>query len=136
MIEIRINKDIGSYKAKFVGPLTLRQTVCVGLAAPVCWFLYSHTSNILTKDIAGFLTAIPAAIAWLFGWPKPYGLPTEKFLKSVFVNMVLAPSHRMYKTVNRQEKALAILKEAENASSRKAKKQRKPKYKVSREAVR
>lgn len=136
MIEIRINKDIGSYKAKFIGPFTLRQTVCVCLAAPVCWFLYSYASKILTKDIAGFLTAIPAAAAWLFGWVRPYGLPTEKFLKSVFVSMALAPSHRKYKTVNRQEKALAILEAAENASSKKAKKQRKPKYKVSREAVR
>lgn len=133
MIEIRINKDIGSYKAKFIGPFTLRQTICVCLAAPVCWFIYSRASGFLTVDAAGFITAIPAFAAWLFGWCKPYGIPMERFLKSAFVSAVLAPSVRKYRTVNRQERALAVLEEADARSKKKSKK---TKYKISKEAVR
>jgi len=134
MIEIRINKDIGSYQAKFIGPFTLRQTVCVALAAPVCIFLYSRVGKFLpSTDIAGFLSAIPAAIAWLFGWCKPYGLPMEKFLKSIYVSMVLAPSHRKYKTVNRHEAALRLLAQAQENQGGK---QKKKKYKISKAAVR
>lgn len=136
-MEIHINKDVGNYEAKVVGPFTLRQAVCIAVAAPVCVWLYNGTSSFMPSDAAGFLTFIPAVIAWLFGWKKPYGMPMEKFLKSIFVTMVLAPSNRKYKTVNRHEKALSIV-EAEmlheqKASSHKAEK--KQKYKRSQDGI-
>lgn len=40
MVEMRITKEIGNYKPRVVGPLTFRQLVCVGLAAPACYFIY------------------------------------------------------------------------------------------------
>lgn len=130
-IEIRINKDVGSYQAKFMGPFTMRQTVCVAIAAPVCWGIYFGLSPIFTTDIAGFLMVIPAAIAALFGWIKPFGMPMERFLKSVFITMFLAPASRKYVTVNRHEYALETL--AAEATPKKRK--QKSRYKVSKEAV-
>lgn len=142
MIEININKDVGSYEAKLIWQFTARQTICVAIAAPLCWFIYKHASPVLSGDAAGFLMLIPAAIAFLFGWRKPYGMPMEKFIESVFVNMVLAPSHRKYKTENVHEKAFAVLEQhakdaevAENSERKLKTSGKKPRYKVSSEAV-
>lgn len=141
-IEIHINKDVGSYDAKLIGPFTARQSICIAVAAPICWLIYKSLSPVITPDAAGFVTAIPAAVAWAFGWLKPYGMRTEKFVQSVFINMVLAPTHRKYKTVNAHENALNILErhakalEAQQTDPKATKKtQKKQRYKVSREAV-
>ncbi len=132
-IEIRINKDVGSYQAKFIGPFTMRQTICIVAAAPACWGIYFGLSPILTTEVAGFLVFIPATIAALFGWVKPFGMPMERFLKSVCITLFLAPACRKYITVNRHESALAAL--ASVSPDTPAKKKRHKKYKVSKEAV-
>lgn len=36
----------------------------------------------------------------MFGWVKPYNIPLEKFLRTVFISHVLAPRHRKYETKN------------------------------------
>ena len=103
MVEMRITKEIGNYKPRVVGPLNFRQLVCVGIAAPFCYFIYKYLSPHLTRDVAGFFCILPAAVAALFGWYHPYGMNTEEFIRSVFVNVFLAPSHRKYKTENQFE---------------------------------
>lgn len=114
MIEIRMIKDIGSYENKVLGPLTLRQFIAVSIAAPIGWGIYRTLAPYLTTDLAGFLLMIPAGVAYLFGWYKPYGMTFENFLKSIFVHTVLAPSHRKYETENRQESAIQYLTELTN----------------------
>lgn len=142
MIEIQINKDVGSYEAKFVGPFTMRQTICVAIAAPICWAIYKFMSPLVSGDVAGFMIAIPAGIAWLFGWTKPYGMRPEKFIRSIFINMVLAPANRKYKTNNSyidipvSEEKSAQPNSSENFGKQvSGKKQKKPRYKVSPDAV-
>ena len=100
MIEVKIPKELDQYEAKFVGSLTLRQTVCVLCAFPVGIFLFNLTKPYVGVDTAGFLCLIPAVVAYLFGWKKPYGMKFEVFLRSVFITTVLAPSKRKYKTEN------------------------------------
>ncbi len=107
MIEVQAIKDIANYKSKVVGPLTLRQTIAAAIACPTGWAIYYYLSPYLGTDLAGFFLIIPGVTAYLFGWVSPYGMPFEKFLKSIFTNTVLAPSHRKYKTSNRQEEAIA-----------------------------
>lgn len=97
-MDIYINKDIGSFKTPFIGPFTFRQTICIALAAPVCWMIYHYLSPFISPDAAGCLVAIPAALAWAFGWLKPYGMSTERYIKSIFITTILAPSVRLYKT--------------------------------------
>lgn len=153
MIEIHINKDVGSYEAKFIGPFTMRQTFCLCIAAPICWFVYKVASPVMSSDAAGFLLMIPAAVAWIFGWTKPYGMRPEKFIQSVFINMVLAPAIRKYKTEFRAndvvfsaaEKVMELPSDSvitesepvdEDASQGNTKKnRRRPRYKVSPDAV-
>lgn len=143
MIEIRIIKDIGSYENKVLGPLTLRQLICVSIAAPIGFGIYRVCSPYISTDLAGFLLMFPAGCAYLFGWYKPYDMPFEKFLKSVFVNTVLAPTHRKYKTENRQESSIKYLSELAKlvhqyhgtSKNQDKSKQHKEKYKLSDKAV-
>lgn len=142
MIEIRINREIGNFEPKFIGPFTIRQTICIGIAAPICYYIYNAAAPYMTVDLAGFLCAFPAGIAALFGWVKPYGMKMERFIKAVFINMVIAPANRKYCTVNQHERGLKalndVLKELEVESKRKNrwKSSKKPRYRVSEEAVR
>ena len=133
MIKVPLNKDVGSYEAKFVGPFTLRQSLCILAAAPVCWGIYSGLTPILGGDIAGFLVLFPAALCWLIGWYKPYGMHTEKFIRSIFITTVLAPAHRKYKIRNRQTEMLAVLAASSTETNQHKKK---TKYRISKEAVR
>lgn len=100
MIEVNIPKDLDHYEAKFVGPFTLRQSICIVCALPIGIFLFNLTKKSLGVDVAGFICLIPAGIAYLFGWLKPYGMKFEVFVRSVFITTVLAPSKRKYKTEN------------------------------------
>lgn len=143
MIEIQINKDVGSYDAKFIGPFTMRQTVCLCIAAPICWAIYKVLTPIMSLDVAGFFIAIPAGIAFLFGWTKPYGMRPEKFIRSIFVSLVLAPANRKYKTDNsKNDVADPHAVKAEDSQNSEEqdkvisqKPQKKPRYKVSADAV-
>ena len=128
MIEIRITKELGDYEPKVVGPLTMRQTICIALGAPFCYLILRFLAPIITVDIAGFFCIIPAAVAYAFGWVKPYGMKTEKFLSSIFINRVVAPSVRRYKTKNVHEDLLKKLSALE-------KPQEEPKEEIQEEPV-
>ena len=52
MIEREILKDIKDYKPKFIGPLTLRQTVCSGLAIITGVPVALLTGQIFINEIA------------------------------------------------------------------------------------
>lgn len=107
MIEIRITKEISDYEPKLLGPLTLRQSACVAAGAPFCYLIVRYLGPILTTEVAMFFCFIPAGIAYAFGWARPYGMKMEQFLRSVFVNRFLAPTHRKYKCRNVHEMVIA-----------------------------
>ncbi len=135
-MEIQINKDVGSYEPKVIGPFTIRQAVCLLIGSPICIAIYKYGSMFLPADAVSFFLLVPAAATWLFGWLKPYGMPMERFLKSIFINMILAPGNRTYKTEHK-EHAMSFAEE-EGLCERKAsaqKAQRKKKYKRSPDGV-
>lgn len=133
MIEIRINKDVGSYEAKFIGPFTMRQSITLLIALPICYGIYYFVSPLLGVDAAGFLICIPASVAVLFGWIKPYGMPMEKFIRTAWVNNVLAPSRRKYKSIEYPVEN-GILDESPRAQEPQPK-QKKTKFKIPKTAV-
>ena len=140
MIEIRITKDLGDYNPKVAGPFTLRQLICLVIGSPICYFIIRYLSPFLTIDIAAFFCIIPAGLAYAFGWAKPYGMKMEQFIGSVFVNRVLAPATRRYKTENATEHFLKDLEykkmQAEILESGgKMPKEKKKRYKLAPSAV-
>lgn len=109
-IEVPITKEITEYEPNLIGPFTFRQCICIAFCAPSCYFIIKYLSPYITTSVAMYFCFLPAAVAYLFGWAKPYGMRIEKFIKSVFVTRILAPQNRKYKTANTIEN---ILKEAE-----------------------
>lgn len=98
MIERDI-KDTDKYEAKFIGPLSSRQTIFGVIGAAFAITGYFLTRNILGN--AAFFVGVLAGFPWfLCGFYKPHNIPFEKFAKSVFVSMLLAPTKRRYKTEN------------------------------------
>lgn len=141
MIEIKIPKEIKKYEAKAVGPFTLRQLICLFICLPICVALFMFLSPHIGADVAGFACMPPAGVAYLFGWYKPYGMKFEVYLKTVFVSSFLAPSKRYYKTENFYSDILKEIKKGDAEadlidSNGKKRKEKKKKYKRSREAIR
>lgn len=136
MIEIKMPKEISRYEAKAAGPFTLRQLLCLLIALPICIGIFYLLKPYVGTDVAGFFVIIPAGVAFLFGWYKPYGLKFEVYLRSVFISAYVAPRKRPYKTENYYAGILKQI-EAEEvaelgaASGRKSNK----KYKRSKEAI-
>lgn len=133
MIEMYVEQDIGSYQTKFIGPFTLRQTICLLIGAPLCWTMYRYLSPVLSRDLTGFLIAIPAFFFTAVGWYRPYGMKTEQYLKAVFVCRYLYPRMLKYKTANCYDLEHGRDKPKKNKYKPKEKK---AKYRVSPEAVR
>lgn len=136
-IEIKIPKEINKYEAKFIGPFTMRQSVCLFIALPACVLFYNLLKPYAPVDVVGFVCLVPASIAYLFGWFKPYGMKFEKFIQSVFISSFIAPSKRKYCTENfyaniaeeiRKEEKLA---EETDSKGKKIKK----KYRRSKDAI-
>ena len=100
MIEIKIPKEVTKYEAKLVGPFTVRQSMVLLIVVPIISLIYVNLSKELNSTVCLYLCIPIGGIGALFGWVKPYGLPFEKYLKSVFINSILAPSVRLYKTEN------------------------------------
>ena len=134
MIEIKMPKDINEYEPKVVGPFTLREFLCISFAGGTAIIIYNYVLPYLGTEISSYLMFIPATFAYCFGWLKPYGMKFEKFLQSVFINVVLAPSNRKYKTENAYDLAQKEFFEKTNKS--KSKKETKAsKYKKSKMAI-
>jgi len=138
-IEIKITKELGNYKPRLLGPFTARQVLCLLIAAPIAMKIYTGLGDIVTKDVAGFFVFPIGAIAWFFGWKEPYGMPAEQFLKSIFVNVLLAPQHRKYKIENTFEALEKIGKDIEKkekeSESKRNKKEKAEKYHISLKAI-
>ena len=137
MIEIRIPKEVNKYEAKFIGPFTLRQSVCLLIALPTCVLLYNLLSPYVPMDMVGFVLIIPASIAFLFGWFQPYGMKFEKFLQSVFISSFVAPSKRKYCTENYFADIAKKIQEEDKLAQTKYNKTRrqKTKYRRSSDAI-
>lgn len=141
-IEIKIPKEVNRYEAKAIGPFTMRQLVCVLICLPIGVGIFVLLKPYLGTDLAGFCVLPPAAVAWLFGWYKPYGMKFEKYMKTVFVNSFLAPSKRVYKTENYYSEILkeiakedAELESQKDKKGKKSKSRKKTKYKRSKLAI-
>ena len=117
MIELEIPKDIRAYEAKLIGPFTTRQLFCAIGGALGFYGSYKAAAAVLGEDssliwLFPIIVAIPFA---LIGWVKLYGLTFEKFAKSVFVSMFLAPTKRLYKIENTFDKFDKLIDDEEKA---------------------
>lgn len=133
-IEIKIPKEINRYEAKFIGPFTMRQSIALVIALPICVVIYNFARKYMPMDVACVFCFIPGGVAALFGWVKPYGMHFEKFLQSVFISSFVAPSKRKYCTENYFSILADAIAKEERAAEQTTKK-KKAKYKRSKKAI-
>ena len=101
-IEREIPYDIKAIKPKLFGMFTTRQVLCLipmGAAALTAFLLFKEWST-AAKFV--FLTVFVVPFG-LIGWKEVYGLPFEKFMKSIFVSTFLAPTHRKYRSAKLED---------------------------------
>ena len=97
-IEKEIPKDIRQYEPKLIGPFTTRQVLCLIPALGLGVALFVILKNVFSTDIRLFIITFVAIPFFLLGWYKPYNMPFEKFVRTVFISTILSPLYRKYKT--------------------------------------
>lgn len=104
MIEREIVKDIKSYEPKFIGPFSLRQTVCVALGAASSFPVFFLLNRVFITEFSLLVASVVIAPFLVCGWYKPYDIPFEKFVYRYIKITLMTPSKRKYKTNNYYEK--------------------------------
>lgn len=100
MIRVEIPNEIAEEKPKIIMGLTGRQVVCVGITAFFIFLDFKFLKPYIGDSFCIALALIPASIAALFGWKQVYGMPFEKYLKAVFIDVIVAPNVRKCRTTS------------------------------------
>lgn len=100
MIEIRMPKEITSYKGKTFFGLTTRQFLSVATAITINIPLYFWGKNILGEEIVSWLVIAIALPIMLVGFYRHNDLPAEKYVYAMIKTTLLYPSKRIYQTEN------------------------------------
>ena len=100
MIDIRIPKEIRTYKEKFFFGLTLRQSVCTGLALAINIPLYFLGRDILGDDLTGWLVILTAIPLMAIGFINYNGMTFEELAIAVIKFSFIYPRKRIYKSEN------------------------------------
>lgn len=100
MIEIRIPKEIRTYKEKLFFGLTLRQLICTLIAVVVNVPLYWFGRDIIGSDAASWVVIFVAMPLFLIGYFNYNGMTFEQFIKSVIQQEFVYPQKRKYITLN------------------------------------
>lgn len=100
MIEVRIPKEIRTYKEKLFLGLNVRQTVCSVLALAINVPLYIFVRPYIGDQIASWVIIFTAGPLFLVGFFNYNGMPFEQFLVCIVKFMFLTPQKRKYKVEN------------------------------------
>ena len=99
-------KDVGSYEAKFLGPFTIRQSVCLGACAVPAVFIDYLLFNI-TRDafVIAFITFIIMApgVFLAYGSKFCHDMKPEDFIRDYLKYKIMAPPIRLYETKTRDD---------------------------------
>jgi hypothetical protein len=114
MIEIRIPKEIRTYKEKLFFGLNLRQLICTLIAIVVNVPLYWFGRNIVGADTASWIVIFIAMPLFMIGYFNYNGMTFEQFIKSVIQQELIYPQKRKYVTLNMFEILSGTKEKGEN----------------------
>lgn len=85
-MQIPINTDLRKFKAKDIGNFTFKEAgfLVAGMIVGAVLYFIQDDPNIA-------LCVIPAGLIIVAGFFKPFGLPMEQFLQTIFLEMFLYP---------------------------------------------
>lgn len=84
MIEVRIPKEIRSYKTKYFFGLTLRQSITTFSALAICVPLYFFGMQYINNELLSWLIILIATPLMLIGWFNFNQMTFEKFILAWF----------------------------------------------------
>lgn len=81
-LSVAVHKDIGEYREKVVGKLSLRTLLCValGLAAAIAVAALCHWCLGIEVSDASLPVMCASVPFWLLGFWRPHGMPAERFV--------------------------------------------------------
>lgn len=100
MIEIKIPKEVRSYKETIFFGLTLRQIICLSIALSINVPMYIFLKPYIGDEIASWIIMFTGVPLFLVGFFKFNGLPFEKFALIVLKFKLFIPQKRKYKVEN------------------------------------
>lgn len=98
MFEVRMPREIKSYKEKIWMGLTARQLICVGLAIVICVPTFLIGRNYLSDDMMGYIIFGIAGIFAFFGWYQKNGLTAEQYVITIYKYTFVDPKRRVFAT--------------------------------------
>lgn len=131
MIEIRIPKEIRTYKEKLFFGLNLRQLVCTLIAIIINVPLYWFGKDYIGADTASWVVIFIAMPLFMIGYFNYNGMTFEQFIKSVIQQEIIYPQKRKYVTVNMFELLTNVKEKGEQDRAVVSKKRKKRKEKGS-----
>jgi len=102
-LSVAVHKDIGEYREKVVGKLSLRTLCCValGLAASVAAAALCHWCLGIAVSDASLPVMCASVPFWLLGFWRPHGMPAERFAPLLWDHL-FGPSELAYASSWRQ----------------------------------
>lgn len=131
MIEIRIPKEIRTYKEKLFFGLNLRQLICTLIAIIINVPLYWFGKDYVGSDAASWIVIFIAMPLFMIGYFNYNGMTFEQFIKSVIQQELIYPQKRKYVTINMFELLVSIKEKGEQDSAIVSKQRKKIKEKGS-----
>lgn len=131
MIEIRIPKEIRTYKEKLFFGLNLRQLICTLIAIIINVPLYWFGKDYVGADTASWIVIFIAMPLFMIGYFNYNGMTFEQFIKSVIQHEIIYPQKRKYVTVNMFELLTNVKEKEEKGRAVISKKREKRKEKGS-----
>ena len=119
MIETRVPKDIRTVKANVLGPLSMRQTVCLTIAVITDIVLYVTIKSTFNMDISFFVFILFAIDVGIFSFTfEPKGMKMEKYLKNIVLRNFLEPQKK--KNITMKYVIQGVKKNDEEISNKKS----------------
>lgn len=100
MIEVRIPKEIRTYKEKFFFGLNVRQSICTVLALAINIPLYIFICPHIGNELSSWIIILSGSPLFLIGFFHYNGMPFEQFASCIFKFQILTPQKRKYKVEN------------------------------------
>ena len=105
-MEIKINKEIRTYRETLFFGLSVRQFVCSVLAVGVAVALYFTLSQVLDRETVSWVCIVGAAPVATAGFFQYNGLALERFLWAWLKSEVIMAGKRVWKAENYYEEAM------------------------------
>lgn len=100
MIEIKIPKEVRSFKETIFIGLTLRQIICLGIALSINVPMYIFLKPYIGDEVASWIIMFTGVPLFLIGFFKFNGLPFEKYALIVLKFKLFIPQKRKYRVEN------------------------------------